>query len=151
MRALGVLRGAGLVILPSLALGCAAAETAVDGERAAIEEVLVSAYVEGIHRQGDEAAVRAGFHPEFVMAVYDEGAILPVDLEMWIEHLDLDGEPNTDTIDYVLQGVDVTGNAATAKMDVFENGEHIYTDYFGLYRFPEGWRIVNKLFYSHGD
>jgi hypothetical protein len=45
--------------------------------------------------------------------------------------------------------VDVTGNAASAKVMVSENGEHIFTDYFGLYRFDSGWKIVNKIFQGH--
>lgn len=44
--------------------------------------------------------------------------------------------------------VDITGTAVV-KLQLFINGEHEYTDYFGLYRFSDGWRIVTKVFQSH--
>jgi len=34
----------------------------------------------------------------------------------------------------------VTKNSAVARMEILENSEHIYTDYFCLYKFNEGWK-----------
>ncbi len=142
-----------LVWLPFLTLvACGpASERGVtsDSEDAAIRTVLVEAYVEGIHVNRDLAAVQSGFHPDFVMTVYDEGEVIVAPLQMWLDLLQLDGQRTSDTIDYAFSSVDVTGNAATAKMEIYEDGIHIYTDYFSLYKFPDGWRIVNKIFYSH--
>ena len=42
--------------------------------------------------------------------------------------------------------VDIAGNAAVARAQVYYDGEHVFTDYMSLYRFPEGWRIVAKIF-----
>lgn len=39
------------------------ADEAVEAD--AVKAVVTSAYVEGVHRQGDPALMRAGFHPEF--------------------------------------------------------------------------------------
>ena len=133
-------------------VGCGPAsepEVTSTGEEAAIQAVLVEAYVQGIHVNRDVAAVRGGFHPDFVMTVYDEGQVIQAPLQMWLDLLQLDGEPTSHTIDYAFSSIDVTGNTATAKMEIFQDGTHIYTDYFGLYKFPDGWRIVNKIFYGH--
>ena len=42
--------------------------------------------------------------------------------------------------------IDVTGNAAVAKVDVYRSGKHTFTDYLSLYKFPHGWKIVGKIF-----
>jgi len=118
---------------------------------AAVRQVLVDAYVSGVHVDRDPEAVRRGFHPDFVMLVYDEGELVNVSLQAWLDHMGLDGVPTSDTIRHSFRSVDVTGNAALAIMEIHENGTHIYTDFFSLYRFPDGWRIVGKTFYDHGE
>ena len=45
--------------------------------------------------------------------------------------------------------IDVTENAAVAKIEVYKDGKHVYTDYMSLYKFEEGWKIVNKIFATH--
>lgn len=118
---------------------------------AAVRRVLVDAYVSGVHVDHDPEAVRHGFHPDFVMLVYDDGELVDVSLQAWLDHMGLDGVPTSDTIRHSFRSVDVTGSAALAILEIYENGTHIYTDYFSLYRFPDGWRIVGKTFYDHGE
>ena len=43
--------------------------------------------------------------------------------------------------------VDVAGDAAVARVEIHRDGSHTFTDYLSLYRFPEGWRIIGKIFY----
>ncbi|HET8648387.1 MAG TPA: nuclear transport factor 2 family protein [Vicinamibacteria bacterium] len=45
--------------------------------------------------------------------------------------------------------IDVTGNAAVAQVQLHRNGKHTFTDFLSLYRFPDGWKIVGKIFHSH--
>lgn len=116
---------------------------------AAVRQVLLDTYVAGLFVDRDEDAVREGIHPEFMMLVYDDGELLQVPLQLWLDNLELDGVPTSDTIRPVFRNVDVTGNTAMATLEIHENGEHIYTDYLGLYRFAEGWRIVSKIYYGH--
>ena len=118
-------------------------------DEAAVRQVLVDAYVEGLHLNRDLAAVQSGFHPDFVMHVYDDGHLIQAPLAMWLERLQLDGTKNPKPIDYQFDLVDVTGNSAVAKLQIFEDSKHIYTDYFGLYKFDDGWKIVNKIFFGH--
>lgn len=115
----------------------------------AVREVLVEAYVSGVHIARDPDAVRRGFHPDFVMMVYDNGQLVPVSLQEWLDRMELDRVPTSDTIRHVFRSIDVTGDAAIAILEIYENGTHIYTDYFSLYRFPDGWRIVSKIFHGH--
>jgi hypothetical protein len=45
--------------------------------------------------------------------------------------------------------VDVAGHAAVARVDVFDAGEHVFTDYVSLYRVKGAWKLVGKLFHHH--
>jgi len=45
--------------------------------------------------------------------------------------------------------VDVTGHAAQVKIELLNQGKHVYTDYLSLLRFNSGWRIVAKVFQEH--
>ena len=129
---------------------CSAASLAQqEGDVANIEALLVESYVEGIYKSRDEEAVRKGFHPDFVMHVLDDGHLIQAPLDMWLERLQLDGIRNTTPYSHSFESVDFTGNTATVKMQIYEDSRHLYTDYFGLYKFADGWMIVNKIFYGH--
>ncbi len=136
-----------LVVLYMLCSPILFAQAANDDD--AIRGLLVEAYVEGIFINRDREAVMKGFHPGFVLHVYDGGNLIKAPLELWLGRLQLDGKRNTESIDYTFDLIDITGNSAIAKMQIFENSQHLYTDYFGLYKFEEGWKIVNKIFYGH--
>jgi len=114
-----------------------------------IEKLIVEAYVQGVYVNRDEDAVRRGFHPDFVLHVYADGNIVQESLQQWLERLQLDGEKSTHSTDYAIEFVDITGNSAVAKLQVFQDSRHLYTDYFGFYKFEHGWRFVNKIFFGH--
>ena len=45
--------------------------------------------------------------------------------------------------------VDVTANEAVVKVELYRDGKHAFTDLLLLYRFPDGWKIVSKIFQSY--
>jgi putative lumazine-binding protein len=45
--------------------------------------------------------------------------------------------------------IEITGDAAIAKVVILDNSRPIYTDYVSLYRVEGEWRIVSKLFHTH--
>jgi len=118
-------------------------------DEADIRKLLLESYVDGIYVNRDEAAVRSGFHADFVLHVLADGQLIQAPLDMWLARLQLDGTKNTTPYDHSFEYVDITGNSAVVKMQIFEDSRHIYTDYFGLYKFASGWMIVNKIFYGH--
>lgn len=95
--------------------------------------------------------MREGFHPDFVMTVHDGAEVIVMSLDAWLERMGLDGEPNPEPVEGRVPHVDVTGGTAIAKVEIHEGGEHVYTDYFGLYETDAGWKIVNKIFHAHPD
>ena len=45
--------------------------------------------------------------------------------------------------------VDVVGNAAVARVDVFHGDVHVYSDFVSLYCVQGQWRLVSKVFHAH--
>jgi hypothetical protein len=111
-----------------------------------IRGVIESAYIEGIHKNGSREAIRAGFHPDFVMKVLSDDAVADVTIEQWIGRLAPEGTAPGREVTYRIPDVSVSGQAAVARVEVMFDGRHVYTDYMSLYRFSEGWRIVAKIY-----
>jgi hypothetical protein len=75
-----------------------------------------------------------------------------VTLENWIARLEESKEKNptlTEKTTHKFEIVELTGNAAIARIELFKDGKHIFTDFMSLYKFDDGWKIVNKIFYRH--
>ena len=135
-------------VLAILILALAATPIVAAGHEQTIEEVLTEAYVEGIWRQRDPDLVRAGFAPTFVMQVYWKGELSSRTLDEWLERMKLDKKPRESEVRAEIEVLEVTGVAGLARVQLFEDGEHKYTDYFGLYQTGEGWKIVSKMFHA---
>ena len=114
-----------------------------------IKQTVQDAYVQGVFVNRSESVVRSGFHPSFTMAVHVDGELIQATLDMRLERMQLDDVASSDSIRSHIDQVDITGNTAIVKLQLWINGQHTYTDYLGLYKFTTGWKIVNKLFASH--
>jgi ketosteroid isomerase-like protein len=138
----------------TLAAGWGGAARAADADRAAVEAVVKTAYVDGVHAKGDPALMRQGFHPDFRMLTLRGGAMTPVTLEEWIARLEKGNHERTGPrpeIRHEFTHVDVTGDAASVRLELYRDGKHTFTDYLSLYRFPDGWKIVSKIFHLHAS
>jgi hypothetical protein len=141
-----------------LATTCALAMTlfagvapAADGDRAAIEGVIKTAYVDGVHAKSDPALMRQGFHPDFRMLVLKDGVMTAVALDEWAARIEKGARERKGAapqIRHEFTLVDVTGKAAVARVELFRDGKHVFTDYLSLYQFADGWKIVAKIFQS---
>jgi hypothetical protein len=142
-----------IVVVLLLPAALCAGETEAEKERVAIEEVIESAYIKGMHTEWDAEAALSGFHPEFEMLIFEESAIRKLPIGDWVKSIERNKQNNPDgpqyEITYDIPMVDVTGNAAVAKIELYKDGTHIFTDYMSLYKFEDGWKIVGKIFYRH--
>jgi Putative lumazine-binding len=132
----------------------AQAQTTPDADRQAVEAVVRSAYVEGVHARPSGAAMRQGFHPDFRMFTLRDGALATVTLDEWAGRIDkaaAERKTPAPEIKAEFTRIDVTGNAAVAQVQIRRDGKHIFTDFLSLYRFPDGWKIVGKIFHAHGN
>jgi hypothetical protein len=133
-----------------LAAALAAPALAADGDAEAVKAVVKSAYVDGVHAKGDVALMRAGFHPAFRMLALRDGAVSPVTLDEWAGRIEkADRAAPRPEIRHEFTNVDVTGDAAVVRLELYRGGKHAFTDYLSLYRFPDGWKIVSKTFQAH--
>ena len=138
-----------LVTILCLAPGLAMAQS----DDAAVKAVVQSAYVEGVHANMNPAQMRQGFHPDFRMLVLKDGKMTAVTLEEWIGRMEANKKQNPNAPKPAVRAdfpvVDVTENEAFVKVELYRDGTHTFTDYLLLYRFPDGWKIVSKIFQTH--
>ncbi|MFO7732226.1 MAG: nuclear transport factor 2 family protein [Candidatus Aminicenantes bacterium] len=120
-------------------------------EEVAIKALVQTAYVDGLINLGDLDKTRAGFHPEFVLLGVQDGKLTRLPIADWIagtEKRKAQGQASPQMTCRILQ-VDMTGNAAVVKLEVHRGDTHVFTDYLSLYKFPDGWQIVGKIYFRH--
>lgn len=127
----------------------------IDKEKEAIKRVIQTAYVEGLQNEGDAAKIDSGIHPDFVLLGIGEGNDMwkysITDWKAKTEKKVKDGElPRTgdDKVSIKFKTIDVTGTAAMAKIEFYVGDKLTYVDYISLYKFEDGWKMVNKIFYK---
>ncbi len=116
----------------------------------AVKKVLKEAYVKGLYANRDVEAMQKGFHPDFNMLVLKEDGLKQFPLAKWLEKVKKwkEKEPEVKAqYKHKLAMLDVKGNAAVARLDVFKDGEYAFTDYMSFYKFKDGWKIVNKIYH----
>lgn len=137
----------------TIVLSAASFAAGVDADVEAVKKVVEDAYVKGIHIDRDVAAVRGGFNPAFIMFRLAHGEVTQMTLDEWVAGIEKsrkerpDPPPQKTTHEFSM--VDVTGDAAVARVEIFKDGKHIFTDYMSLYKLSDGWKIVGKIFYRH--
>jgi len=95
--------------------------------------------------------LRAGFHPDFVLLGLRDGALTRLPIAEWIasaEKRKASGTTPPLTICTFIT-VDVTGVAASVKLALHQNDRHILTDDLSLHKFPDGWKVVGKIYHRH--
>ena len=108
----------------------------------AVKAVVQSAYVEGVHVNLDATKMRQGFHPDFRMLMLRDGKMTSVTLEEWITRMEANAKQNPNAPKPAVRAdfpvVDVTGNEAVVKVELYRDGKHAFTDYLFLYKFADG-------------
>lgn len=122
-------------------------------DEAAIKALIREAYIDSLMNLGDLDKTRAGFHRDFVLLGVRDNQLTRLPISEWIasaEKRKAEGRipaPFSGTF----PSIDVTGISAVAKIELSQNGRHIFTDYLSLYKFDEGWKIVGKIYHRHTD
>ena len=135
-------------LIISFLLMTAIISVAQQTEQEAIRRVIQESYVQGIHNKAGIELVEKGFHPGFEMLGIQNGLLTRYPIYSWIETLKKTmGQAPASEITSEIPFVDVAGDAAVARVELFKEGKHLFTDYMSLYRFQEGWKIVAKKYY----
>jgi hypothetical protein len=124
------------------------------------EELEVREHIERSLCQGalnalDTAAMRQGYHKDFAIFGVRGEELTRLPLEEWIAVVESYRDDPTSranglrTMDHAFDYVDVTGDAAAAKLRFFRQGTPMFTDYLTLLRFGGEWKIVAKASQNH--
>lgn len=120
-------------------------------EKEAIIKVIDASYVQGIQNRKNVENIEKGFHPGFnLLGVDNQDNLTKYPIYTWSANIGRAVEAGqmpetTTTAKYPM--IDITGNAAIAKVELYRDGKQIFTDYLSLYKFDDGWKIVSKIYY----
>ena len=126
-----------------------------DTEKENIQQVIQTAYVDGLQNLGSIAKIEEGFHPSFKLLGVRNNMLTKYPIYSWVSSVKQqkkkhpEGRPDEEKITCKYKSIDVTGNAAMAKIELYRKDKKLFTDYLQLYKFDEGWRIVSKIYYRH--
>lgn len=124
-------------------------------EKEAIKKVIQTAYVEGLQNEGNLDKIDSGIHPGFNLLGIGQGnEMWNLPIEKWkestVKRKEAGKMPKTDEekVSIKFLSVDVTGTAAVAKIEFYIGKTLTYVDYISLYKFEDGWKMVNKIYYK---
>jgi hypothetical protein len=126
-----------------------------DQDKEEIRKVITTSYIGGLQNKGPVSDIEKGFHPGFELLGVRNDELTKWPIYSWIQYHErkLDEDPTPPGPDDVVTGkfpmIDITGDAAVAKVELYKGTDLIFTDYLSLYRFEDGWKIVSKIYYRH--
>ena len=151
-------RHATIAVLSMLLLGGAALafyESEADVAKSEIQALIEASYVNGAFNDLDTKSMRSGFDPIFkIHGVGEDGKLSTYPIDEWIAGIEKrktapDFDPKDQKWEHRLSLIDVTGSAAMAKVELFRNSRHVFTDYLSLLKLKDGWKITDKVYYQH--
>jgi hypothetical protein len=126
---------------------------AQNSDSEAIRKIVNEAYIEGIQNRGDIDVIRQGFSTDFEMIMFSENKIEKRSIEEWVSIVEEQKRTNPGPPEHPASAeildVDITGNLAVVKLELYRQGKKQFTDFLTLHKFDEGWKIVSKTFYRH--
>lgn len=122
-----------------------------------VSDLIEESYLQGALNKMNTDAMLKGYHPDFAI-FYSEGETLQrLVLTDWIalvEEYKNDPQKNRSglrSMRYEIDQVDVTNDAAFAKIKLYRNHTLVFTDYLTLLKFNGKWKIVTKIYHAHID
>ena len=116
-----------------------------------VKNRIIESYVKGIFLKGDYKLLKEGWHPDCNIVIFDNGKLQKLPAKYWVDRLKENPKPLDPTVTYKFTDVKITGYAALAIVEIYSNGNHLYTDYMCLYKFNKKWKIVTKIFYTYPE
>lgn len=120
-----------------------------------VKEVVKSGYVHGAFNELNPEAMAKTFHKDFaIFSPGNDGEIRRYPIANWIANTKATKEsdefnPEENVWDHKFSSVDITGNSAAVKLELYHEGEHVFTDYLSLLNFDGEWKIVAKVYHQH--
>jgi hypothetical protein len=127
----------------------AGAPADLETEKAAIRQVVMDAYVNGMFVRADAEAVRKGWHPGCDIVSFQNGGLVKMPAHNFARRFDRQPKPLDTQARAEFTSITVSGYAAVAILELKSGDRPVYTDMLSLYKFDDGWKIVTKIFYSY--
>ncbi|WP_207858455.1 nuclear transport factor 2 family protein [Acanthopleuribacter pedis] len=128
-----------------------AGETAGQAE---VRTLIEKAYLHGAWNEQNVADMEAGFHKDFAIFSPKGKEMARYEIADWVAGIkkrkaSKDYDPNRSKVEYKITQLDVTGGAASARVELIQNGKLIFTDYLSFIKFEDGWKIAAKVYHRH--
>jgi hypothetical protein len=119
-----------------------------------VKELIEAAYIHGAFNELNPEAMANGFHKDFAIFSAKGEELSRYEIEDWVAGVQKRQEsekfdPKNNVWERKFDIVDVTGTSAIAKVELSNDGKHVYTDYLSLLKFDTGWKIVAKVYTKH--
>lgn len=114
----------------------------------AIEHILLNQYSEGC-KQAKSELMKPAFHQQATMySVGEQGLAGGLVGETLFPGIDEHFKPSQNPT-VAIAYIDITGTAASARVDTDALNGNGFTDYFNLLKINGKWTIVSKIFHTH--
>ncbi len=122
-------------------------------EETEIEDLIVRCYINGALNEMNTERMLEGYHSDFEIFFSEGDELTRLPLSDWIAIVN-DYKSSNDSsglrrFTHHCVSIDVTGNAAAVTLELYREGQLIFTDYITLLKFKSGWKIVTKIYHSH--
>ncbi|SNT13271.1 Putative lumazine-binding [Ekhidna lutea] len=124
-------------------------------EMEAVKKVVYDSYINGAFNELNAEAMEKGFHKDFSIFTPKGEEISKYPIADWIAGVKkkkangYDQNDKKNIWDHNFANIDITGKAAQVKVELKNQGNHVYTDYLSLLKFDSGWKIVAKVYHKH--
>ncbi|MHC5109024.1 MAG: nuclear transport factor 2 family protein [Planctomycetota bacterium] len=146
---------AAVIIVASATSTTSRASTQASATEQAVSQVIHKAYFNGAFNDQDTVAMADGFHKDFAIFSARGEELGRYEIATWIDGIKKrraasDFDASSTRYNGSIVALDVTGGAASAKIELRRGGYLVYTDYLSLLKFDSGWKIVAKVYHKHG-
>jgi len=143
-----------ILIMLAVTLTIAGTKENQVNERGQIKKIIEEGFIKGLLIEGDITAIRKGFDVDFVKLTLQKNHMHKHPLNWIIEGIKKKREekkvPVNHKITFKIPMIDVDGNAAVAKVEIYKNAKLTASHYLSLYKFDEEfWQIVNMICQEH--
>lgn len=120
-------------------------------EEKAISEMLERSYIHGAFNELNPQAMAEGFHKDFAIFRTDGPELTRYEIADWVKNVEnkknaADFDPAKNIWEHKFEYIDVSGESAAVKVQLYHEGKHVFTDYLSLLKFPDGWKVVAKVY-----
>ncbi len=142
-------------LLPVLILSlCCIIMANPDDAKQQVKETIQKA-IDAMYNLGDIERIRKHYHPGYILQIMNQNYLSVIPLHNRIEKKRQDHQkgvyPTKDKISIKFISINVQGHAAIVYFDYFKGKQKTCADFMSLYRFKEGWRIVNQTSYHYPE